>query len=159
MKRLGARVLAAAMLAACAAASGAAAVHAQERGYDAASAREAWVLNCMGCHTGDAHGIAGKVPPLTGELGHFVRLAEGREFVMRVPGASNSSLSDAELANVLNWLIETRNADTRPAGFRPYTAQEVAAKRRPALTDVAKHRAALIESLRKSGDTAVMDQY
>ncbi|WP_233849215.1 c-type cytochrome [Paraburkholderia sp. HD33-4] len=158
MKKTRACALFSAVLAVCAGMSGVAA-HAQERGYNAASAREAWVLNCMGCHTGDAHGIAGKVPPLTGELGHFVRLAEGREFVMRVPGASNSSLSDAELANVLNWLMDTRNADTKPVDFRPYTAQEVAAKRRPALTDVAKHRAALIESLRKSGDTAVKDQY
>ena len=158
MKTTRARQLCAGLLAVCAAVPGAG-VHAQERGYNAAAAREAWVLNCMGCHTGDAHGIEGKVPPLTSELGHFVRLDAGREFVMRVPGASNSSLSDAELANVLNWLIDTRNADTRPADFRPYTAQEVAAKRRPALTDVAKHRKALIESLRQSGDTAVADQY
>ncbi|WP_233801586.1 c-type cytochrome [Paraburkholderia sp. HP33-1] len=158
MKKMRARALLAAVLAVCAGAPGGA-VHAEERGYSAATAREAWILNCMGCHTGDAHGITGKVPPLTDELGHFVRLPEGREFVMRVPGASNSSLSDAELANVLNWLIYTRNADTKPADFKPYTAQEVAAKRRPALTDVAKHRAALIESLRKSGNTAVQDQY
>jgi len=136
-----------------------ASARAQDRGYDAASAREQWMLNCMGCHTSDAHGIPGKVPALTHELGHFVRLPEGREFVMRVPGASNSSLTDAELANVLNWLIETKNADTRPANFRPYTEQEIAARRRPALADVAKHRAALVESLRKSGDAAVAEQY
>ena len=136
-----------------------ASAHAQERGYEAAKAREAWTLNCMGCHTGDAHAIPGKVPPLAGELGHLVRLPQGREFVMRVPGASNSALSDAELANVLNWLIDTKNADTRPADFRPYTAQEIAARRRPALTDVAKHRAALVERMHESGDTAVAKQY
>lgn len=131
----------------------------QDRGYDAASAQQAWTLNCMGCHTSEAHAIHGKVPGLADQLGHFVRLPEGREFVMRVPGASNSALTDAELANVLNWLIETKNATTRPADFRPYTATEVAAKRRPALTDVAKHRAELIDSLRRSGDTAVSQQY
>jgi hypothetical protein len=158
MKTQRARALCAASLAACALmfCSGA---HAQARGYEAASAREAWTLNCMGCHTGEGHAIPGKVPPLAGELGHLVRLPEGREFVMRVPGASNSSLTDAELANVLNWLIDTKNADTRPVDFRPYTAEEIAARRRPALTDVAKHRAALVESLQKSGDTAVAKQY
>ncbi|MEM5310353.1 cytochrome c [Paraburkholderia sp. JHI869] len=145
-------------LAVCALVLGASA-HAQEPGYDAARAREAWTLNCMGCHTGDAHAIPGKVPPLANELGHFVRLPEGREFVMRVPGASNSSLSDADLANVLNWLIDTKNADTRPADFRPYTAHEIAARRRPALTDVAKHRAAIVERMHESGDTAVAKQY
>ncbi len=146
----------AALLLTCAAAPHA---FAQEPVLDAAAARQAWILNCMGCHTGEAHGISGKVPPLRDELGHFVRLPEGREFIMRVPGASNSALTDAELANVLNWLIETKNASTRPADFKPYTAEEVAAKRRPALTDVAKHRAALVESLRASGDAQVDKQY
>ncbi|RDU96238.1 c-type cytochrome [Trinickia dinghuensis] len=147
-----------ALLLACGASS---ALYAAEpdRGYDAASAKQAWVLNCMGCHTADAHGIPGKVPPLTGELGHFVRLPQGREFVMRVPGASNSALSDADLANVLNWLIDTRNTQTKPANFKPYTAEEIAAKRRPALTHVAEHRAALVERLRKAGDNAVADGY
>jgi cytochrome c553 len=158
MKTTRARALLAVLFAAFAGVPGMTA-HAGQRGYDAATAREAWVLNCMGCHTGDAHGIEGKVPPLTGELGHFVRLAEGREFVMRVPGASNSSLSDAELANVLNWLIDTRNADTGPGFYSPNPAPHVAATRRPALTDVAKHRKALIEHLRMSGDTAVVDKY
>lgn len=127
--------------------------------YDAARAQRDWVLNCMGCHTVDARGIAHKVPPLRDALGHLVALPQGREYVMRVPGAANSSLSDAQLANVLNWLIDTMNARSRPAAFVPFSAAEVAAHRRPALTDVVRARARLVEALRASGTAALADDY
>jgi mono/diheme cytochrome c family protein len=127
--------------------------------YDAARAREAWVLNCMGCHTADGRGIPGKVPPLRESLGHFVALQGGREFVMRVPGASNSALSDADLANVLNWVLGTMNAQSRPASLKPYTVDEIAAHRRPALTDVARARARLVNELRANGVDAVAEHY
>jgi mono/diheme cytochrome c family protein len=127
--------------------------------YDAARAKQDWVLNCMGCHTADGSGIPGKVPPLRESLGHFVSMPAGREFVMRVPGASNSALSDAELANVLNWVLGTMNAHSRPASFVPYTADEIAAHRRPALTDVARTRSKLVKQLQESGVTAVPEHY
>ena len=38
-------------------------------------------------------------------MSYFEHLPAGREYVMRVPGASNSALSDADLADVLNWLL------------------------------------------------------
>ncbi|SAL55681.1 c-type cytochrome [Caballeronia humi] len=131
--------------------------HAQS--YDEARARQAWVLNCMGCHTADGSGIPGKVPPLRDSLGHFVSLKDGRDFVMRVPGASNSALSDAELANVLNWVLGTMNPQSRPASLAPYTADEIAAHRRPALTDVARVRAKLIRQLQENGVNAVPEHY
>ncbi|WP_321793715.1 cytochrome c [Caballeronia sp. J97] len=127
--------------------------------YDAARARQDWVLNCMGCHTADGSGISGKVPALRDSLGHFVSLPEGRQFVMRVPGAANSALSDAELANVLNWLLATMNVQSRPASFKPYTAEEIAAHRRPALTDVARTRMKLVKELQENGVNAVPEHY
>ncbi|SAK91891.1 cytochrome c, class I [Caballeronia fortuita] len=145
-------VVAAAMLAALSAT-------AASQTYDAARARKDWVLNCMGCHTADGSGIPGKVPALRNSLGHFVSLAEGRQFVMRVPGAANSALNDAELANVLNWLLATMNEESRPASFKPYTADEVAAHRRPALTDVARARMKLVKELQENGVDAVPEHY
>ena len=135
----------------------AAASQAQE--YDAALARQDWVLNCMGCHTANGSGIPGKVPPLRDSLGHFVSMPEGRQFVMSVPGASNSALNDAELANVLNWLLATMNEKSRPASFKPYTAEEIAAHRRPALTDVARTRTKLVKQLQENGVNAVPEHY
>ncbi|MDR5747354.1 cytochrome c [Caballeronia sp. LZ029] len=137
----------------------AAAPQAQAQEYDAPRARQDWVLNCMGCHTADGSGIPGKVPALRNSLGHFVSLPEGRQFVMRVPGAANSALNDAELANVLNWLLATMNEQSRPASFKPYTAEEIAAHRRPALTDVARTRMKLVKELQENGVDAVPEHY
>ena len=126
---------------------------------DAALARQHWVLNCMGCHTATGGGIPGKVPPLANSLGYFTHLPAGREYVMRVPGASNSSLSDQDLADVLNWVLTTMNRDALPRDFKPYTAAEVAAHRRPALSDVATVRAGLVRALQARGIDGVTDRY
>ncbi|AOI76487.1 MULTISPECIES: c-type cytochrome [Burkholderia] len=126
---------------------------------DAALARQHWVLNCMGCHTATGGGIPGKVPPLANSLGYFTHLPAGREYLMRVPGASNSALSDRELADVLNWLLTTTNRDALPRDFKPYTAAEVAAHRRPALSDVATVRAGLVRALQARGIDGVADRY
>ncbi|MDS0845754.1 cytochrome c [Burkholderia cenocepacia] len=126
---------------------------------DAALARQHWVLNCMGCHTATGGGIPGKVPPLANSLGYFTHLPAGREYVMRVPGASNSALSDRELADVLNWVLTTMNRDALPRDFKPYTAAEVAAHRRPALSDVATVRAGLVRALQARGIEGVAARY
>ncbi|MCA8004236.1 c-type cytochrome [Burkholderia cenocepacia] len=126
---------------------------------DAALARQHWVLNCMGCHTATGGGIPGKVPPLANSLGYFTHVPAGREYVMRVPGASNSALSDRELADVLNWVLTTMNRDALPRDFKPYTAAEVAAHRRPALSDVATERAGLVRALQARGIDGVTDRY
>ncbi|KVV29080.1 cytochrome C [Burkholderia cepacia] len=126
---------------------------------DAALVRQHWVLNCMGCHTATGGGIAGKVPPLANSLGYFTHLPAGREYVMRVPGASNSALSDQDLADVLNWVLTTMNRDALPRDFKPYTAAEVAAHRRPAYSDVATVRAGLVRALQARGVDGVVDRY
>ncbi len=126
---------------------------------DATLARQHWVLNCMGCHTATGGGIPGKVPPLANSLGYFTHLPAGREYVMRVPGASNSALSDRELADVLNWVLTTMNRDALPRDFKPYTAAEIAAHRRPAFSDVATVRAGLVRELHERGIEGVADRY
>jgi len=78
---------------------------------------------------------------------------------MLEPGASNSALSDQELADVLNWLLTTKNRDALPKDFKPYTAAEVTANRRPAFSDVATVRAGLIRDLHARGIKGVADRY
>ncbi|WP_415774629.1 c-type cytochrome [Paraburkholderia sp. J11-2] len=114
-------------------------------------AQQHWIQNCMGCHTASGGGITGKVPPLAHSLGYFERVPGGREYVMRVPGASNSALSDQQLADVLNWLLTTMNSEALPPDFKPYTAAEVAQHRRPAYADVAPRRAALVREMQRRG--------
>src|ERR1041384_2672649 len=69
-----------------------------------ASPQQDYILYCMGCHGAQAEGVPGKVPPLAHALGRYMRTPAGRNYILRVPGAANSVLSDAQLATVLNWL-------------------------------------------------------
>jgi mono/diheme cytochrome c family protein len=103
---------------------GASAAHAEAPRID-------YMLQCQGCHGAAGRGAPGTVPSLAG-VGRFLAVPGGREYLVRVPGSSQSALDDAELAEVLNWMI--REFD--PRDFAPYTAEEVARVRRPPLDDV-----------------------
>ena len=70
------------------------------------------------------------IPDFRDSVGHFTRLPAGREYLIRVPGAAQSQLSDADLAAVLNWVLASFSAAQLPADFQPYTQAEVAAARR-----------------------------
>ena len=115
-----------------------------------ASPQQDYMLYCMGCHGGQAQGVAGKVPPLAGALARFMRTSEGRNYVLRVPGAANSALSDAQLAAVLNWLAESYRLppEALPA---PFTLEEVSAVRRTPLADVQGTRREVVRALAASG--------
>ena len=69
----------------------------------------------------------------------------GRDYLARVPGASQAPVSDQELAEILNWVLHRFNKKTLPVDFRPLTGKEVGKSRRNVLTDPLKHRATLWE--------------
>jgi len=119
-------------------------------GAASASPGQDYMLYCMGCHGAEAQGVAGKVPPLAGALARFMRTGEGRNYVLRVPGAANSALSDARLAAVLNWLTERYGApdEPRPA---PFTEEEVTLARRVPLANVQAARREVVRNLAASG--------
>jgi cytochrome c553 len=115
-----------------------------------ASPQQDYILYCMGCHGTTAQGVPGKIPPLAGALARFMRTSDGRNYVLRVPGAANSVLTDAQLAAVLNWLAERYRSpdDPRP---EPFTVQEVTAVRRTPLADVHARRSEVVRALAASG--------
>lgn len=94
-----------------------------------------WAMNCRGCHgvEGEGSQTAG-VPPFT-DMSQFMRVAGGREFLIRVPGVAWAPLTDAELADVLNWIVENFVAEGRPEEWEPFSAAEVGELRRSPLTD------------------------
>lgn len=115
------------------------------------SARAHYVLHCAGCHGMDGAGSKlGQVPDMR-RLGDFLRVGGGREFVIKVPGVMGSGLDDAQVAEVTNWLFETLARDSRPAGYRPYDAAEVARARTQPLVDVGAERRRLVEQARQQG--------
>ena len=104
------------------------------------------MLQCMGCHTPDGSGEPGRVPSIKETLVPFARSPEGRRFLVQVPGAAQSTLSDAELAELLNWMIQNLSVG-RAASFTRFTEIEVASYRRTPLVAVQATRATLIRQL------------
>jgi mono/diheme cytochrome c family protein len=107
------------------------------------SPRVNYMTECQGCHLPDGSGMPGRVPSMKGELRHFFTVEGGRAFLVQVPGSANSKLSDADLADLLNWLA-VGIGGTPQEQFHPYTPEEVARYRAKRLVDVVGTRADLI---------------
>jgi hypothetical protein len=105
-----------------------------------------YMLNCMGCHLADGSGAAGKVPSVRDSLLILARSTAGRRYLVQVPGASQSLLSDLELAQVLSWMVRNLSAQAVPPDFTDFTAEEVAGYRRSPLVAVRETRARLLEA-------------
>jgi hypothetical protein len=117
----------------------------------AASPAQDYVMNCRGCHGEGAEGVPGKVPPLAHTLVQFMRSPAGRSYVLRVPGASNSMLGDAQLAAVLNWIAGNFGRDQLPESAPPFSLWEVAATRRMPMVSVQATRREVLKELAASG--------
>jgi cytochrome c553 len=139
-------LIAACLLASWPAAAGVAGVDNPRRAW------QHWVLNCQGCHGPDAAGRPNATPNMAGEVAQFLGTPEGRAYLGRVPGVADAPLSDAALAELMNWMLVRFDPDNMPADFRPYTAQEIKKLRsQPLRTDASRTRAALLGA---TGSTA-----
>jgi cytochrome c553 len=110
-----------------------------------------YMLYCMGCHGAQAEGVPGKIPPLAHSLGRFMRMPAGRNYVLRVPGAANSVLSDVQLAAVLNWLAQEYSSEELTADVPMFTAAEVTALRHSPLASVLAVRHEVVRDLAATG--------
>lgn len=123
--------------------------------WDAAAAnfgRQNYIQYCAGCHQMDGSGTpANGVPSIRGSAGHFLRLPEGRAYLVQVPGVSQSILSDRRVAELLNWMLDAMCKAEQPSDFQPYTAAEVQRLRESKLGDVLGARRAIVEQLRSMG--------
>jgi hypothetical protein len=105
--------------------------------------RADYYLHCGGCHLPNGAGNPPEVPTLVDELGRLVDIAAGRDYIARVPGASQAPLSDERLAAVINWVLSEFNDRTLSRDFEPLTAEEVGRSRRNILADPLRYRAAV----------------
>jgi hypothetical protein len=112
-------------------------------GVAGSSPRTDYLLHCAGCHLPEGTGMPPDVPSLVGPLGVIAGSDEGRDYLARVPGASQAPISDAQLAAVLNWVLVEFNSKTLPDSFRPLTAKEVGKSRARVLSDPLKTRKTL----------------
>lgn len=117
-----------------------------------------YLIHCQGCHLPEGVGHPGKVPRMKNYLGWFTHSADGRRYLTQVPGVAASVLSDADIAELLNWLLTTYSTDQLPPDFAPYSRDEIAAtrgdqerdpetRRRSVLLDIADRDPALREAI------------
>ena len=116
-----------------------------------ARAGQDYTLRCQGCHGAEGIGVPHKVPSLRDSVGKLMHLDEGRDFLLRVPGASNSPLSDEALAGVLNWLVVRFGEADKATDARPFSAADVAAARRRPLVAVHRTRLEIATRLAQAG--------
>jgi mono/diheme cytochrome c family protein len=112
-----------------------------------------YLLQCQGCHRPDGGATPGTVPALDGQVARFLSLPGGREYLVRVPGSAQAPLDDAELAELLNWLVRRFGPAADAERAAPFSAEEVGPLRVRPLTDVAATRRGLVELM--NGESGV----
>ena len=110
-----------------------------------------YLLNCSGCHGAGGQGVPEAGIPNLNEAGRYVRTPLGREYLIEVPGLSQSRLDDATAARLLNWVLRQFSAERLPADFKPYTAAEVTRFRADKVSDPKTRRDAILAELRRRG--------
>jgi cytochrome c553 len=109
---------------------------------------ENYMLQCRGCHRPDGGGSPDTTPRLAGQVASFLKVEGGRQYLGQVPGIATAPLSDAELAELLNWTLYRFDRGNLPRDFVAYTASEVARLRRMPLRIEAPHvRARLVAKI------------
>lgn len=116
---------------------------AQER-----SAAANYVLRCAGCHgmTGEGTAVGG-VPTFRGSVSTIASDDQGRTYMTNVPGVLSASLSDAEIAEVFNYVLDRWGDEP----VLPFTAEEVAERRGAGVGDIVAYRRDLADRLHGGG--------
>jgi len=113
------------------------------------SAEVNYILRCAGCHDLDGSGLASAgIPPFPGFISSFVNDADGRTYIMHVPGVVASGLNDAEIAAVMNY-VTARWGDQQP--FERFTTAEVTQRRALPVADVVIYRREVVKRLAAAG--------
>ena len=88
-------------------------------------ARTDYLLHCSGCHGQDGTGKpSAGIPRFTNQVGYFLKLPEGRAFLMQVPGLLSANMPDDRAAAVVTWMIRSFAGPSLPEDLQPYTAEE-----------------------------------
>ena len=108
-----------------------------------------YLLHCSGCHLPEGQG-ASPIPGLQGDPGRLAHTQAGRAYLVQVPGASQTPITDKQLADITNWILQEFSSATLPADFKPFSAKEVRDARAEILLDPLKRRAEIWSELPQS---------
>jgi len=105
-------------------------------------------MHCQGCHTENGRGF-GDVPKLKGFVGNFLKIEEGRRYLVQVPGSANAYLNDAYLAELLNWMMIEFSQGSLPKEWQAYSEAEVTSLRKTPLMEVFNTRQQLLKKIQE----------
>jgi hypothetical protein len=101
-----------------------------------------YLLHCSGCHIEDGSGDPPEVPDLRQDLDVLLGSTEGRSYMLRVPGITDTPITPQEMADLMNWLIAKLYPDLK--GFEKFSAEEVSAGRATRLANPLEARSKII---------------
>lgn len=111
-------------------------------------ARANYILHCSGCHgTGGMGTIEGGVPGFPDSLGYIASLDIGRDYILKVPGVVNTRMSDEEISEVLNYILDEW---VGAAGLH-FSADEVSKRRAGPVMNVVAFRREIALQLQSRG--------
>lgn len=91
-----------------------------------------YLKDCAGCH-----GVRGEaeraMPRMEGFVGTFLCTPEARAYIVQLPNIAFSTLSDRDLADMVNYVMFDLGGGSVPANAKPYSPAEVATLRRQPL--------------------------
>ena len=103
-----------------------------------------YMLHCQGCHLPGGIGHPGIVPNMRNQVGLFLQSRDGRAFLVQVPGVAQSSLDDAQLAALMNWMLPEFDPIHVEPDFEKFTAAEISEYRLIPMTGMSERRRKLL---------------
>jgi mono/diheme cytochrome c family protein len=121
-----------------------------------AAARDKYILFCAGCHGIDGEGGGGgggmkRIFPFAAGVGVFLNDPEGRAYLANVGGVTSSGMTEAQTAEVLNYILSSFGHSSTPKPLVPYTPEEIRALRKDRVDDPLALRREIGARLLKAG--------
>ncbi len=100
-------------------------------------AQSDFIENCAGCHGVRGSTVPAHLPEIKDRVGWFMCTPESRAYLLRLPNVAHSRITDnAQLADLMNYVVFVLGGKSVPSGTKPFTGPEVAHERQFALTSV-----------------------
>ena len=108
-----------------------------------------YILHCAGCHgmTGEGSQVGG-IPAFPHSVAYIASIDAGRTYMMHVPGVISAGLSDAQIAEVTNYILAEWSDG---AAFTPFDAAEVTRRRAVPVSNVVEYRRVVADELAARG--------
>lgn len=112
-----------------------------------AAGRANYILHCSGCHGMQGKGtVTGGIPAFPESVEHIAGYDNGRSYIMQVPGVITTDMGPAEIADVLNFILDEWGSADQDMSF---TADEVASLRALPEREVVNYRREIVNELRQ----------